>query len=143
MTQSSARAAAAQIDRPFPQMAGRLEDRRLLMGRGRYIDDLAVGPHTLYASILRSPHAHALIRGINLAGPRANKSIVAAYSGQDIAAGLDPFPNIIRSAPAYRAMAIDRVRYVGEPVAVVLAHDAYAAEDGAGTIEVDYEQLPA
>ena len=53
-------------DRPFPQMAGRVEDARLLRGKGRYIDDLPVSPHTLNAAILRSPHAHALVRNIDV-----------------------------------------------------------------------------
>jgi len=131
------------MDRPFPQMAGRIEDARLLSGRGRYIDDVAVGVSTLHAAILRSPHAHARIRNIDLDGARATASVVAAYDGRDIAAVLDPFPNIVRAAPAYRAVAIDKVRYVGEPVAVVLARDRYAAEDGLAAIKLDYEPLAA
>ena len=130
-------------DRPFPQMAGRLEDARLLRGRGRYIDDLPVGPHTLHAAILRSPHAHAAIRNIGVEAAKAVKGVFAVYTGRDIAEVLDPFPGIIRSAPPYRAVTVDKVRYVGEPVAVVLASDRYAAEDGVAAIEVDYEPLPA
>jgi 2-furoyl-CoA dehydrogenase large subunit len=134
---------ACKADRPFPQMRGRLEDPRLLLGRGRYIDDLPVGPRTLYAAILRSPHAHALIDNIDLSGACAIDSVLAAYSGQDLAAVLDPFPSIVRTAPPYRAVAIGKVRYVGEPVAIVLARDRYAAEDGLAAIEVDYRPLPA
>ncbi len=129
--------------RSFPQMVGRLEDTRLLSGRGRYIDDIPVGPQTLHAAILRSPHAHAWIRGIDLAPALAIDGVVAAYAGKDLAELLDPFPNIVRAAPAYRAMAIDKVRYVGEPVAVVLARDRYLAEDGIGQISVDYEAVKA
>jgi 2-furoyl-CoA dehydrogenase large subunit len=129
--------------RPFPQMAGRLEDARLLQGRGRYIDDLPVSPRTLHAAILRSPHAHARIRDIDVEAARAVPDVVAVYTGRDIMTVLDPFPNIVRSAPAYRAVTMDKVRYVGEPVAVVLARDRYAAEDGAACIAVDYEPLPA
>ncbi len=131
-----------RADGPFPQMAGRLEDARLLRGRGRYVDDLPVGQQTLHAAILRSPHAHARIRGIDAGAARALEDVVAVYTGADIAAVLDPFPSIVREAPAYRAVTIDRVRYVGEPVAVVLARDRYAAEDGAAAIVVDYEPLP-
>lgn len=130
-------------DRPFPQMAGRLEDARLLRGRGRYIDDLPIAANTLHAAILRSPHAHAHVRGIGVDAAKAVSGVFAVYTGRDIAAVLDAFPGIIRSAPAYRAVTIDKVRYVGEPVAVVLAVDRYAAEDGLAAIEVDYEPLEA
>ena len=129
--------------RPFPQMDGRIEDARLLQGRGRYVDDLPVSPRTLHAAILRSPHAHARIRDIEIGATRAVSGVVAVYTGRDIATVLDPFPNIVRSAPAYRAVATDKARYVGEPVAVVLARDRYAAEDGIGSIDVDYEPLRA
>jgi 2-furoyl-CoA dehydrogenase large subunit len=134
---------AISRDRPFAQMAGRLEDARLLMGRGRYIDDLPVSPQTLHAAILRSPHAHAVIRSVDLSGARTTQNVVAAYSGEDIASVLDPFPSIVRAAPAYRAVAIGKVRYVGEPVAVVLARDRYSAEDALAAITVDYQPLPA
>jgi 2-furoyl-CoA dehydrogenase large subunit len=127
----------------FPHTTGRLEDARLLAGRGRYIDDLAVSPGTLHAAILRSPHAHALVRSIDLAPALRSTGVVAVYSGRDIAEVLDAFPTIVRNAPPYRAMATDRVRYVGEPVAVVLARDRYAAEDGIAAIEIDYAALPA
>ena len=130
-------------DRPFPQMAGRVEDARLLRGKGRYIDDLPVSPHTLNAAILRSPHAHALVRNIDVSAASAVKGVFAVYTGRDIARVLNPFPSIVRSAPLYRAVTIDKVRYVGEPVAVVLASDRYAAEDGLAAIEVDYEPLEA
>ena len=71
------------------------------------------------------------------------KGVFAVYTGRDIAKVLNPFPSIVRSAPLYRAVTIDKVRYVGEPVAVVLASDRYAAEDGLAAIEVDYEPLEA
>lgn len=129
--------------RPFPQVSGRIEDARLLRGYGRYIDDLPVSARTLHAAILRSPHAHAVIRHIDLSGAQSVEGVIAAYSGHDLAAVLDPFPNIVRSAPPYRAVTIDKVRYVGEPVAVVLARDRYLAEDGLARIRVDYEPLPA
>jgi 2-furoyl-CoA dehydrogenase large subunit len=143
MDRAASSEATSWTDRPFPQMAGRLEDARLLQGRGRYIDDLPVGRRTLHAAILRSPHAHARLGKIDLSGARAVHDVVAAYCGQDIAAVLDPFPSIVRSAPPYRAVAIGKVRYVGEPVAVVLARDRYAAEDGLAAIDVVYEPLPA
>src|SRR5215831_13632015 len=126
---------APRVDRDFPQMRGRLEDARLLAGRGHYIDDLPVSSRTLHASILRSPHAHARVRRVEVGPALHCTGVVAAYNGRDIAAVLDPFPTIVRHAPAYRAVAIDKVRYVGEPIAVVLAHDRYAAEDGMAAID--------
>lgn len=138
-----ANALSLDPDRPFPQMAGRLEDVRLLRGRGRYIDDLPVAANTLHAAILRSPHAHARIRGIDADAAKAVKGVFAVYTGPDIADVLDAFPGIIRSAPPYRAVTMDKVRYVGEPVAVVLASDRYVAEDGLAAIDVDYEPLAA
>ena len=128
---------------PFPQMAGRLEDARLLRGRGRYIDDLPVAPNTLHAAVLRSPHGHARILKIDTSAAAAVPGVFAVYTGKDIAAVLDPFPSIVRNAPLYRAVTIDKARYVGEPVAVVLAHDRYTAEDGLAAVEVDYEPLEA
>lgn len=132
----------ASSDLPFPQIEGRLEDARLLSGRGRYIDDLPVGPHTLYAAIVRSPYAHARITGIDTSAALATAGVRAVYTGADIARVLDPFPNIIREAPPYRALADDRARYVGEPVAVVLGRDRYLAEDGASAVDVSYDSLP-
>jgi 2-furoyl-CoA dehydrogenase large subunit len=130
-------------DRPFPQLEGRIEDPRLLTGRGRYVDDLPVGSRTIHAAILRSPHAHAGIVAIDVSPALAVEGVVAAYTGADIATVLDAFPNIVRSAPPYRATAIEKVRYVGEPVAIVLARDRYMAEDGVSAIEIEYNPLPA
>ena len=135
--------AGVGIGRPFPQMAGRLEDPRLLRGRGRYVDDLPVSPRTLHAAILRSPHAHANIKRIDIAAALTVKDVIAVYTGADIAEVLDPFPSIVREAPPYRAVTIDKARYVGEPIAVVLARDRYAAEDGLARIDVEYDPLKA
>ncbi len=132
-----------RADRPFPQINGRLEDARLLRGRGRYIDDLPSTANTLHAAIVRSPHAHARIGKIKTDAAMAVDGVAAVYSGADLAKVLDAFPSIVRSAPEYRALAIDKVRYVGEPVAVVLALDRYAAEDGTSAVDVSYEPLPA
>jgi 2-furoyl-CoA dehydrogenase large subunit len=129
--------------RPFPQIEGRIEDARLLLGRGRYIDDRPDSPNTLHAAILRSPHAHARIVKIDIHAAMKVNGVVAVYSGSDLAEVLDAFPNIVRTAPLYRALAIDRVRYVGEPVAVVLARDRYRAEDGCSAVHITYEALPA
>jgi 2-furoyl-CoA dehydrogenase large subunit len=131
------------IDRPYPQMEGRLEDARLLFGRGRYIDDLPISPNTLHAAFVRSPHGHARLVGIDKDAALATSGVVAVYTAADLATVLDPFPSIVRGAPEYRAIATDRVRYVGEPVALVLARDRYAAEDGVSAVEVSYKSLQA
>jgi 2-furoyl-CoA dehydrogenase large subunit len=130
-------------DRPFPQIEGRIEDARLLLGRGHYIDDLPVSASTVHAAIVRSPHSHAEIIGIDKAAALATEGVLAVYTGEDLAAVLDAFPNIVRGAPEYRAIAAGRVRYVGEPVAVVLGRDRYAAEDGVAAVEVTYKGLEA
>lgn len=129
--------------RTYPQIEGRLEDARLLFGRGRYIDDLPVNASTLHAAIVRSPHGHAKITGVCKDTAIATKGVFAVYTAEDLAAVLDPFPSIVRGAPEYRGIATDRARYCGEPVAVVLARDRYAAEDGAAVLDVSYEALPA
>ena len=121
----------------------RVEDAGLLSGRGRYIDDLGTKPGTLHAAILRSPHAHADIVEIDAAAALALPGIAAVITGRDlldITAGLVP---AVRAAVDARAVAVDRVRYVGEPVAVVLGSDRYVAEDGCDLIEVAYRPRPA
>jgi 2-furoyl-CoA dehydrogenase large subunit len=125
-----------------PHLGGRVEDARLLRGRGKYIDDMETARGTIHAAILRSPIAHARIQRFDAAEARNVSGVMGVYSGQDLAKILDPFPNIIRSAPDYRAVATDRVRYVGEPVAVILARNRYVAEDAAALIAVDYDPLP-
>jgi 2-furoyl-CoA dehydrogenase large subunit len=132
-----------RVDRPYPQMEGRIEDVRLLLGRGRYIDDLPISSNTLHAAFVRNPHGHARLVGIDKDAALATAGVFAVYTAADLAAVLDPFPSIVRGAPEYRAIATDRVRYVGEPVALVLARDRYAAEDGVCAVEVSYETLEA
>jgi 2-furoyl-CoA dehydrogenase large subunit len=130
-------------DRPFPQIEGRLEDARLLFGRGRYIDDLPVATGTLHAAFARSPHGHAKIAGIDKRAALAIDGVVAVYTAVDLGTVLDPFPSIVRGAPEYRGIATDKARYVGEPVAIVLARDRYAAEDGVSALDITYEAMPA
>ena len=125
------------------QSVERVEDAALLSGLGRYIDDLGTRPGTLHAAILRSPHAHADILGIDTEAARALPGIVAVVTGHDlldITSGLIP---AVRAAIDARAIAVDRVRYVGEPVAIVVARDRYLAEDGCDLIEPQYRVRPA
>jgi carbon-monoxide dehydrogenase large subunit len=130
----------------------RFEDVRLLTGRGRYQDDVAI-PRQSYAVFLRSPHAHARIRGIDTEAAKQAPGVLAVYTGADYAAdGLGmPKANMPRKkadgspmfAPQRPALVIDRVRYVGDPVAMVIAETLAEAKDAAELIAVDYEPLPS
>src|SRR5262245_20544903 len=119
------------------QSIERVEDSALLTGRGRFIDDLAVRAGTLHAAILRSPHAHALIRSIDTKAARAATGVAAVLTGAEVTA-LSTSPAAVIKAPMQCwPIAIDRVRYCGEPVAVVVAPDRYLAEDALELIDVD------
>jgi len=120
----------------------RREDVALLRGEARFIDDLTPFPGAHEAAFLRSPHAHARIVGIDVSAAAALPGVAAVLTGRDIAAITNPIPNAIRAPITYYPMAIDRVRFVGEPVAVVVASDRYVAEDALDLIAVDYEVLP-
>ncbi|MBE7199246.1 MAG: xanthine dehydrogenase family protein molybdopterin-binding subunit, partial [Parafilimonas terrae] len=121
----------------------RVEDAALLSGYGRYLDDLGTRPGTLHAAILRSPHAHADILGIDTQVACALPGIVAVVTGRDLDAVTTGLVPALRAAVDARAIAVDRVRYVGEPVAIVVARDRYLAEDGCDLIEVQYRVRPA
>lgn len=125
------------------QSLERVEDAALLTGRGRYLDDLPVRPGTFHAAILRSPHAHADIVSIDTAAARASPGVAAVITGTDVAAITSTFVASIRAPIEARPIATDRVRYVGEPVAVVVATDRYHAEDALDLIDVAYRSRPA
>jgi 2-furoyl-CoA dehydrogenase large subunit len=125
------------------QSVERVEDAGLLSGLGRYIDDLGTRPGTLHAAILRSPHAHADILTVDTAVARALPGVVTVVTGQDLDAVTTGLVPALRAAVDARAIAVDRVRYVGEPVAIVVARDRYLAEDGCDLIEVQYRVRPA
>jgi carbon-monoxide dehydrogenase large subunit len=125
----------------------RVEDLRFLRGRGQYIDDL-VRPHQLYAAILRSSVAHGRIRAIGtkaaLAIPGVHRVITAADIGNPVPTiliRLQPLPQLVPFQQP--VIAQDKVRYVGEPLAVVLAESPAIAEDALEAIELDIEPLPA
>jgi carbon-monoxide dehydrogenase large subunit len=141
------------------QPVRRREDLRLLTGNGRYSDDANL-PGQAYAVMVRSPHAHALIRRIDAAAARAMPGILAVLSGEDVLAdGLQPLPNIANSHPAdisiknkdgspvvrpqQAAIIGPEVCHVGEIVAVVVATNLALAKDAAELVAVDYETLPA
>ena len=130
----------------------RKEDLRFITGRGRYTDDLD-RPGQAYAYFLRSPHAHADIGAINIERAQAAAGVVAVFTGADAEAdGLGPLGRYVAFAandgtpmvePPRRVLVADRVRMVGEPVAVVVAETADQAKDAAELIEIDYHILPA
>ena len=121
----------------------RVEDAALLTGRGRYIDDLGVMAGTLYAAILRSPHAHAEIVAMHTGAAAALPGVAAVVTGADVMRLTTSLPVGVRAPIKCWPIATDRVRYVGEPVAVVVAKDRYIAEDALDLIEADYRLLPA
>ncbi|MFL5030875.1 MAG: xanthine dehydrogenase family protein molybdopterin-binding subunit [Xanthobacteraceae bacterium] len=121
----------------------RVEDAALLSGHGRFIDDLGVRPGTLHAAILRSPHAHAHIRALDVDAARRAPGVAAVVTGAEVTALATSLAVGVRAPIQCWPIAVDRVRYMGEPVAVVVAQDRYLAEDALDLIDVEYEALPA
>jgi aerobic carbon-monoxide dehydrogenase large subunit len=134
------------------QPVRRVEDRRFITGRGSYLDDINLLCQS-YAFMLRSPHAHARIRGINSAAALAGPGVVAVLTGEDLVHdGIGTIPCLSTVSnrdgsssvlPPHPAIALDRVRHVGDTVAMVVAESAAAARDAAELIVVDYEPLSA
>src|SRR5690349_22440125 len=121
----------------------RKEDPALLSGRGRYADDLPVPVGTLHAHVIRSPHAHADIVRIDAGKARAHDGVWAVITGEDVRKLSDPFLAPVKTPVQQWSLAVERVRYVGEPVALVVAESRYVAEDAAELVEVEYAPLPA
>jgi len=133
----------------------RREDRRLLTGRGQFIADLDL-PHMLHAVFVRSPVAHARIGSVHLAQALAAPGVVCALTGADLLALLPPVPDTQLSLPSkwtalvqhkfinpqQPLLAHDKVRHVGEAVAVIVAESRYAAEDAAQLVGLDLDPLP-
>jgi carbon-monoxide dehydrogenase large subunit len=126
----------------------RLEDQRFLTGTGRYMADIAC-PGALVLRMVRSPHAHAVLRGIDTARARALPGVAGVFTAADLA-GLGPIPCTTAVAtvdgpmrvPLRFALPSDRVRYAGEPVAFVVATNEQLAWDAAELVEVEYDPLP-
>ena len=132
------------------QSVKRKEDARFLTGAGQYTDDVAL-PNQTYAYFLRSPHAHAKIRGIDTAKAKQAPGVIAVYTSADLE-GVNGLPCgwLITSVdgtpmkePPHPVLAKGKVRYVGDQVALVIAETQNQAKDAAELIEVDYEVLPA
>lgn len=133
----------------FGARVTRLEDASLLTGKGRFVDDLQV-PSALAASFVRSPYAHARVRGIDASAALALPGVVAVLTAADLPgpAATERMPMLMHNVAikAFRtqhALAVDEVCYAGQSIAVVLAASRYVAEDAAALVAVDYEVLPA
>src|SRR5438445_10040257 len=128
----------------------RLEDLRFLTGQGRYVDDIDL-PGQLHGIVLRSPYGHAVIDGIDTVAARTMPGVRGVFTTADLDAdGIGPLPCIAQVAtvapiivPPRRALARDRVRHVGDPVAFVVADTTDQARDAAEQIAVAYRPLPA
>ena len=124
----------------------RLEDPRLLTGRGRYLDDLRL-PGLLHAAFVRSPHAHATVVDARCGAARAMPGVIGVLAGRDVAGRVGPLvarldaPDFVPTP--WPAIALDRVRFAGEVVAAVAAVSPYVAADACAAVEVDYRPLPA
>ncbi|QBR91914.1 aerobic carbon-monoxide dehydrogenase large subunit [Nocardioides euryhalodurans] len=131
----------------FGTRVPRVEDQRLLRGRGTYADDVLVGQRVLHAAVLRSPHAHARILDIDVSEVLDVEGVHAVWTFDDLTGPMaEPLPLLIPH-PALThgrtqfALAKDEVNHVGEAIAFVVAEDRYVAEDAVGRIRVDYEFL--
>ncbi len=123
----------------------RVEDPRFLTGRARFVDDLQP-PGVLAVAFVRSPHAHARVRSVRAEAARAHPGVADVLTGGEVAALARPL-RARYQVPGFREtdhplLAVDRVRFVGEPVAAVVAESRYVAEDAAERVAVDYEPLP-
>src|SRR5919112_3968822 len=131
----------------LPKLVGervkRREDPRLIQGRGTYVDDIKLAGMR-HMAFKRSDIAHGRIRSIDTSAAEAMEGVEAVFTGKQIAELLAPMPiGTPFPSPEHRAVAVDTVRYGGEPVAVVVAQDRYIARDAAEAIVVSYEMLPA
>ena len=123
----------------------RREDPRLIRGLGQYVDDINL-PNTLHVAILRSPYAHARIKSLETDAARQHPGIVAVITGAEIKDQIGTLPvsggNETLRVPKHYVLAIDKVCYVGEGVAAVVAEDRYIARDALDLIQAEYEPLP-
>ena len=140
--------------RYFGASVARVEDPRLLRGSGRFVDDIKL-PGLLHAALVRSPHAHARITAVQLEAARALPGVAGVFGYEELAAWMHPMPSAGLPPPALEArlrpmlratpqlpLARERVRYVGEPVAIVVARNRAEAEDAAELVNITYESLP-
>ncbi|MYI75640.1 MAG: molybdopterin-dependent oxidoreductase [Acidobacteria bacterium] len=135
--------APAVLPKLVGQRVKRREDPRLIQGRGTYVDDVKLAGMQ-HLAFKRSDVPHGRIVAIDTSAAEALDGVEAIFTGAQIAEFLGPMPILTPfPAPEHRAVAVDVVRFVGDPVAVVVARDRYVARDAADAITVDYEPLPA
>lgn len=132
-----------QSSRHVGKPVERLENQALLRGRGRFMDDAPVKQGTLHAAVLRSPHPHAEIVSIDVSACLARPEVRAVITGADMVAHTNPMKAPVDIPMEYYGIAVGRVRFVGEPVAVVCATDRYRAEEALDDIKVEYRPLEA
>lgn len=130
----------------------RKEDFRFLTGTGTYTDDVS-RPNQCYAAVVRSPHAHARINSINTSGAQSTAKVIAVFTGADISSdgvgtlpcgwGITQIDGSPMAEPAHPLLQAERVRHVGDPVALVIAETRGAARDAADLVDVEYDVLPA
>ncbi|HUZ47061.1 MAG TPA: xanthine dehydrogenase family protein molybdopterin-binding subunit [Terriglobia bacterium] len=124
----------------------RKEDPRLIQGRAHYVDDIKLDG-MLHLAFVRSPYGHARLTAINADAARKAPGVIAVFTGEDLKGRLGFVPCAVEmdglKVPEHPCLALGEVRYVGEPVAAVVATDRYLAADAAALVEVDYDMLPA
>src|SRR5881397_1199748 len=126
----------------------RREDPRLITGKATYTDDVKL-PGLLYAAVLRSTYAHAKLKTVDVAKARKADGVVAVYTGADVKDRLNTVPcawnvpNCDLKVPPHPLLAFDKVRYVGDGIALVVAESRAAARDALDLIDVEYEALAA
>ena len=123
------------------QPVERVEDEILLMGKAQYSDHLPTRAGTQHAAILRSPHAHAKINSIDTTRAENIPGVTAVMTGDDVKEMSEAFLIVLRQPINQWALAVAKVRYVGEPVAIVVARNRYIAEDALAEIDVTYEAM--
>src|SRR5215471_10379720 len=126
----------------------RSEDPRILTGAGRYVDDIKL-PGMLHAAFVRSPLAHARVLSVDVSAARALPGVVAAFTGAELEAMTVPGPDVLMAmlggggpTPEFTLLATDKVRFAGDPVAIVVADSRCLAEDGCELVDVEYDDLP-
>ena len=131
----------AEVKKYLGQPIERVEDDILLMGKAQYSDHLPTRAGTQHAAILRSPHAHAKIISIDTSKAEKIPGVVTVMTGDDVKEMSEAFLIVLRQPINQWALAVDKVRYVGEPVAMVVARNRYIAEDALSEIDVVYEAM--
>jgi len=131
----------AEVKKYLGQPIERVEDDILLMGKAQFSDHLPTRAGTQHAAILRSPHAHAKIISIDTSKAEKIPGVVTVMTGDDVKEMSEAFLIVLRQPINQWALAVDKVRYVGEPLAMVVARNRYIAEDALSEIDVVYEAM--